>query len=201
MSYAEFKECSECYRETDSKTLSCPPRMSDSGRLFCDHRPRSSTQYYNMITNNMPDAYTYRMYMINNGEQLIKRNAAEAYLRAACGPCDGKDFDQGIMLPETDQQQCDSRKCTFRVLDPNGLGRNRLYNDDMEDAAKKAFLEAKKKEQEWFKQSAECCGTKLEELQYYPIDGKVMNEYGRYAVPSGGAFFAGNDRLKAQGWN
>lgn len=200
MSYAEFKECSACTRPNDNKAFHCPERMSD-GRLFTDHRTRSSTQYYNMITNNMPDAYSYRQYMTHNAEDLIKRNAAEAYVRAACGPCDEKGYDKGHMLPEIDRQECNSRSCTFRVTDPFGLGRGRAYDDEMENAAKKAFLEAKKKEQEWFKQTTECCGSKLEELQYYPIDGLVAQEYSRNAIPGGGAFMTGGSRLKTQGFD
>lgn len=68
----------------------------------------------------------------------------------------------------------------------------------MENAAKKAFLEAKKKEQEWFKGKSECCGTNLEEARYYPIGGQVQQEYSRRAVPGGGSFMSGGDRLKAQ---
>ena len=194
MAHAQFNDCKSCVRETDNKSFHCPEKMSDS-RLFTNWRSRSSTQYYNMLANNMPDAYAYRQYMTQNAEELIKRNAADAYMRAACGPCD-TNYDKGHMLPETDQQVCDSRKCTFRVTDPMGLGRGRLYDEEMENAAKKAFLAAKQKEQDWFKSSAECCGTKLEDAQYFPISGQVDQEYGRYAIPSGGSFFTGGDRLK-----
>lgn len=193
---AQFNDCKDCTRETDNKAFHCPDRMSDQ-RLFTNYRPRSSTQYYNMISNNMPDAYAYRQYMTQNAEELIKRNAAEAYMRAACGPCDNN-YERGHMLPETDQQTCDSRKCTFRVTDPFGLGRSRLYDEEMENEAKKAFLAAKQKEQEWFKQSAECCGTNLEELQYFPISGQVNQDYGRYAIPSGGVMMTGGNRLSTQ---
>ena len=200
MSQATFKNCAPCTKDTDNKS-SCPAKMSDSGRVFTDYRPRSSTQYYNMVTNNMPDAYSYRQYMTHNADDLIKKNAAEAYMRTACGPCDGSDYDKGIMLPETDQQVCDARSCTFRITQPNGIGRSRLYNDDTEDKAKKAFLEAKEKEKTWFKNSSVCCGTNLEELQYFPIDGQVLQQYGRLSVPSGGTMMSGNDRLKTQSWN
>ena len=193
MSYASFKECTSCTRETDSKNFSCPEKMQD-GRLFTNWRPRSSTQYFNMIINNMPDAYTYRQYMTHNADEIIKKNAADAYMRAACGPCDDE-YERGNMLPQTDEQVCDARKCTFRVTDPMGLGRGRLYDDDMESSAKAAFLEAKKKEQDWFKNKAECCGSKQEELQYFPIDGRVEQNYSRHAIPSGGVAMSGGGRL------
>lgn len=196
MSQASFKECKSCTRETDNKFSTCPDTMSD-GRLFTNYRPRSSTQYFNMVMNQMPDAYSYRQYMTQNAEELIKRNAAEAYARAACGPCDNP-YDRGHMLPEMDKQTCDARSCTFRTADPWGLGRGRMYSDDMEDEAKKSFLEAKKKEQEWFKGVSECCGTNLEEMQYFPVSGKVQQEYGRFAVPSGATLMTGGDRIKTQ---
>ena len=195
---ASFKECKECTRPNDNKNFSCPERMSDQ-RSFTDWRPRSSTQYMNMIANNMPDAYSYRQYMVQNGEELMKRNAAAAYMRMACGPCDGEDFDQGVMLPETDEQVCDARKCTFRTTNVLGLGRGRLYTEEDDNKAKQAFLAAKKKEQEWFKSKSECCGTKLEEAQYFPISGQISQEYQRRAIPGGGAFYTGGDRLKTQG--
>jgi hypothetical protein len=195
---ANFNDCKSCSRENDNKAFSCPEKMED-GRLFTNWRPRSSTQYYNMVTNNMPDSYSYRQYMTQNAETLIKQNAAEAYMRAACGPCDN-DYNAGHMLPETDEQVCDSRKCTFRTTDPFGLGRSRMYDQNMDDSAKKAFLEAKKREQEWFRNSAECCGTNLEELQYYPIDGRVSQEYSRHAIPGGGTFMTGGSRLSTQGF-
>jgi hypothetical protein len=132
--------------------------------------------------------------MTQNAEELIKHNAAEAYMRTACGPCD-EPYDRGHMLPEQDEQVCDARKCTFRVTDPFGLGRSRMYDEDMEQKAKKAFLEAKAREQQWFKNKAECCGTNLEEMQYFPINGQVQQEYGRYAIPSGGMMMTGGNRL------
>ena len=181
--------------QTNSKDFECPARMSDA-RMFTSWRPRSSTQYFNMVYNNMPDAYSYRQYMTQNAEELIKRNAAEAYLKAACGPCDDN-YDRGHMLGENDQQVCNSRVCTFRTTDPFGLGRGRMYTDEMDGAAKKAFLEAKKKEQEWFKQKEGCCGANLDDMLYFPIDGKVQSDYGRYSVPSGASLMSGG-RVAAQ---
>lgn len=149
----------------------CPDRMAD-GRLFTNWRPRSSTQYYNMIANNMPDAYSYRQYMIQNANELIKRNAADAYMRTSCGPCDVP-YDRGNMLPEMDQQVCDARKCTFRLTDPFGLGRSRLYDEEMNDQARASFIAAKEREQEWFRKNTA------------PIGGE-QSQYGRYAIPGGG---------------
>lgn len=169
--------------QANSKDFECAARMAD-GRIYTNYRPRSSTQYFNMVYNNMPDAYSYRQYMTQNAEELIKRNAAEAYMRSACGPCD-EDYDRGHMLGETDQQVCNSRVCTFRTTDPFGLGRGRMYTDEMDNAAKAAFLEAKKKEQEWFKQKGQCCGANLDEMLYYPINGETKTDYDRLAVPSG----------------
>ena len=35
-------------------------------------------------------------------------------------------------------------------------------------------------------------------MQYYPIDGRVAQDYGRFAVPGGGTFMMGGDRLSTQ---
>ena len=200
MSQASLKNCTSCTRESDNKEFNCPERMSD-GRIFTNNRPRSSTEYYNMVANHMPDAYTNRQYLIANADDLIKRNAAEAYARAACGPCDTP-YERGHMLDEVEQQTCDARSCTFRVTDPMGLGRGR-YNENMESQAKAAFLQAKTKESEWFAQNSQCCGTKLENLEYFPIGGgsQIQQEYGRYAVPSGATLMTGGSRLNTQGLN
>jgi hypothetical protein len=60
---------------------------------------------------------------------------------------------------EFDSQQCNARTCAFKVSDPWGLGRERKYYDDDMDKQMRAIQE-KKKENEWFKKTSECCSTK-----------------------------------------
>jgi hypothetical protein len=152
-----------------------------------------------MINNQLPSALEYRMYLTHNADDLIQRNAQQAYMKARCGPCvDNPSWDDGTMLKEFDSQSCNSRTCSFRVHDPWGLGRQRkYYDDDMDKDFRKEFIKEKEKENEFFKKSAECCGTKTDDMHYFPIDGGVQQNYSRFAVPSGATLMRGGDRLTA----
>lgn len=192
---AELKSCIGCTRETNNANFNCPIR--GDYRLFTDWRPRCSTQYMDMINNNLPSSLEYRMFLTHNADELIKKNAIRAYMKARCGPCvENPDWNTGTMLPEFDSQECNSRTCSFRIADPMGLGRQRKYFDNgMDEELRKEFIKEKEKENEYFKKSSECCGTKNDNLYYYPIDGEVSEKYSRFAVPSGGALMRGGDRL------
>lgn len=181
------KQCTSCSKETDNANFNCP--VKGDYRLFTDWRPRCSTQYYDMVRNKLPTALDYRMFLTHNADEIIESNALKAYMKASCGPCvDNPSWDQGTMLPEFERQKCDSRTCTFGVNDPYGLGRGRQYYDEeYEKEMRKEFLIQKEKENAFFKETAQCCGTVIDNLKYYPIDGGVQQEYSRLAVPSGGA--------------
>jgi hypothetical protein len=192
---AEFKSCVGCTRETNNSLFNCPIR--GDYRLFTDWRPRCSTQYMDMINNNLPSSLEYRMFLTHNTDELIKKNAVKAYMKARCGPCvDNPDWNTGTMLPEFDSQECNSRTCSYRIVDPMGLGRQRKYFDNgMDEEVRKEFIKEKEKENEYFKEVSECCGTSSDNLYYYPIDGNIEQKYSRFAVPSGGALMRGGDRL------
>lgn len=192
---AEFKSCNSCTRETNNANFNCP--VKGDYRLFTDWRPRCSTQYFDMVQNNLPSALDYRMFLTHNADKLMQDNALNAYLKARCGPCvDDPSWDDGTMMKEFDSQQCNSRTCTFRVNDPWGLGRQRkYYDDDMDKVMRKEFITQKEKENDFFKKTSECCGTVRDDMVYYPIDGGVQNNYSRFAVPSGATLMRGGDRL------
>ena len=196
---AEFKTCNGCTRETDNANFNCP--IKGDYRLFTDWRPRCSTQYYDMITNQMPSALDYRMHLTHNADDIIQGNALSAYLKASCGPCVDNGvggWNQGTILPEFDSQQCNSRTCAFKISDPWGLGRQRsYYDDDMDKKMRAKYIQEKEKENEFFKSTISCCGTTDDSLAYYPIGGGVAQNYERNAVPSGGSLLKGGDRLKA----
>lgn len=127
---------------------SCP--VKGDYRLFTDWRPRCSTQYYDMISNNLPSALEYRMYLTHNAQSLMMNNAQSAYNKSVCGPCvDKPSWNDGTMLKELDTQTCNSRTCSFRMNDINGLGRQRLYADEPE--IRKEFIREKEKENAFFK--------------------------------------------------
>lgn len=183
------QECISCHKDSDNANFNCP--VKGDYRLFTDWRPRCSTQYYDMITNQLPDALTYRMYLTHNAEELITRNAKTAYLKASCGPCvDNPNWNTGTMLPELDKQTCNARSCSFRPNDPWGLGRGREYfSDDFDKKVREEFIKQKEKENEFFKSATNCCGTKTDELYYYPIDGNIQQENTRPSNPSGRKLF------------
>lgn len=192
----EFKSCNSCTRETNNAHFNCP--IKGDYRLFTDWRPRCATQYHDMITQHLPSSLEYRMYLTHNANELIQNNAQNAYMKARCGPCvDDPSWNNGTMLKEFDTQTCNARTCSFRVSDPWGLGRERkYYNDDSDKEMRKEFIQEKEKENEFFKQSVECCGTSEDNLAYFPIGGGIEQNYNRYAVPSGGTLMHGGDKLK-----
>jgi hypothetical protein len=197
MSGAQFKECRSCDRETNNTSFNCA--IKGDYRLFTDWRPRCSTQYLNMLAQKdyTPTSLEHRMFLTHNADELMKINAQNAYMKARCGPCeDSMSWNVGTMLPEYDKQECNTRTCNFSVSDPWGLGRGRMYMEQADDVVRAEFIKEKEKENEYFKQTAECCGTTKDDLYYYPIDGEVSSGYSRYAVPSGGMLMSGGDRLQ-----
>jgi hypothetical protein len=89
------------------------------------------------------------------------------------------------MLPELEKQVCNARTCTFNVNDKYGLGLGRqFYTPEQEKEFRQKFVDEKMKEQAFFKENGDCCGTANDML--YPIDGVVASEYDRLAVPGGG---------------
>lgn len=193
---ASFKDCDECTRVSNNKSFNCPPRMSD-GRHFTDYRPRCYGQYMVKIDNNIPSSFDYRMYLTRNASDIMKKNAFDAYSTNKCGPC-AEPYDEGTMLPEQSKEQCNARTCTFTKNDPYGIGLGRQYYDKEEEQKFRAdFVKAKERENDYFKNNANCCTTQADDLQYYPIDGNVKTHYERYSTPGGGMPLSGGDFLKA----
>lgn len=188
-----LKTCEDCERPSNNKFFNCPPRMDD-GRHFTDYRPRCTQQYQDKVKNNIMSSYDYRMFLTRNADSFIKHNALNAYMQNRCGPC-MEPYNVGTMLPEIEKQTCNERTCSFAVNDPYGIGLGRkFFTQDMENAFEQRFLDEKQKEQTYFKQGSQCCGTIKDEMQYYPIDGTApLME--RNAVPSGGTPLTGGDLL------
>lgn len=193
MSQAEFKDCQPCSKTTNNKNFSCPNRMSYG--FMTDMRPRCATVYAHLQGSQYNDSLSQRMFLTNNAEELMAKNAQTFYNMMNCPNC-VTPWDQGTMLPEQTSQKCDSRTCEFRTNDPYGLGYGRAYWDlDQEKEAKQAFINAKEKEQAYFKNSAQCCGAQQDDTRYYPLDGNVKSAYERSANPGGGTQMRGGDRL------
>jgi len=183
-----MSSCQECSRPTkNNKYANCPPRMAD-GRNFTDYRPRCFQQY--VVDKKLMNSFDQRMYLTQNAEYLMKKNATTAYLQNRCGPCE-EPYDVGTMLPERVQQVCDANSCTFNITDPYGLGLGRQYiMTDEDQAFHDKFLAEKAVEQQFFK-SRNISPYNLDP-QFYPIDGVTNTSYDRFAVPSQGTPLVGN---------
>jgi hypothetical protein len=100
--------------------------MSD-GRSFTNYSPRCVRNFEHQVQ--PKPSYDYRMYLIHNAENLMKRNLEEAYKTNICGPC----AKPSTMLPEQNVQMCDGRTCKFPVNDRHGLGLGRRVGGEEEN--------------------------------------------------------------------
>ena len=191
---SKMKNCEDCERPSNNQYFNCPPRMAD-GRHFTDYRPRCTQQFQDKVNNQLMSSYEQKVYLTNNAEDLIKKNAQNAYLGNRCGPC-VEPYDQGTMVPEFEKQICNSRTCSFGVNDPYGLGLARqYYTQEVDESLKKRFINEKEKETKFFKENSQCCGSLKDQIQYYPIDGVTDKDFPRYTVPSGAMPLSGGDLL------
>lgn len=180
------KECTQCQLPSDNKFTNCAPMMAD-GRNFTDYRPRCVA---NFPLDNMPaSSYEYRQFLIKNASELMKMNKETAYKSNKCGPCMSP-YNQGTMLPEKEIMKCNASTCSITKNDPNGIGLGREYGE----TNNANFLAAKKIEQEMIQNMENCCATREDDMNYYPVDyDNTISNY-RSSFPSGGYAMAPNDR-------
>jgi hypothetical protein len=117
--------CQERVNENNNK-YNCPNRLSD-GRHFTDYRPRCFTNYEALAQ--PMSSYDYRMYLIQNADEIMKKQREEAHNKNMCESC----VTPSTMLPEKDIQSCDGRKCVFPQHDPQGLGLGRSFGGESEN--------------------------------------------------------------------
>ena len=152
---SEF-QCTSCKRperqNPNDNYVGCAPLMSD-GRLFTNWAPRCAQVLFDMQTKTPLSSYEGRQMLIKNAQDIMKKNAAEAYMSARCGPCyENPDWNTGTMLPEQNTQTCDARKCTITTNNKNGLGLGRQYwNPQVPSEYQQRFIAEKEKEQNFFK--------------------------------------------------
>lgn len=193
------KDCKLCTKPSDNQEFNCPPKMSD-GRHFTDYRPRCALNSRSNYVINDPkekhgftspplNSYDFRQYMIEKGEMLIEMNRENAFQRNMCGPCmSDPTVDVGTMLPEQTMITCNKNACTVGLNDPKGLGLGRQY--DTEGDNHNNSFDARRQR----KVPGSCCANRSDDIQYYPVNGKVMSDYGRLAVPGGGKPLQGTSR-------
>lgn len=181
------KECTQCDRPSNNKFNTCAPMMAD-GRNFTDYRPRCVA---NFPVENMPaSSYEYRQFLIKNASELMKQNKQIAYKANVCGPCVSP-YNQGTMLPEQSIMTCNESTCSVVLNNPNGVGLGRRYGESMHNAE---FIAAKEVEQEMIDNMENCCATRADDMNYYPVDYDTSSYEYRTSFPSGGHAMAPNDR-------
>lgn len=145
--------CTSCKKSSNGGDYTCAPLMSD-GRLFTNWKPRCAQTYLD-VQGKLMSSYDGRQSLITNAVDMMKKNAAEAYVNARCSPCyENPDWNTGTMLNEQYIQVCDKNSCQFILKDKNGLGLGRQYWDsgvESSSAYKKKFLALKEQEQDYFK--------------------------------------------------
>jgi hypothetical protein len=142
--------------------------MSD-GRLFTDYRPRCD-----QIADLMPkqeggtSSYEFRMNLVTQAEDVMRRNMMWAYDAAACGPCDHSK--PGTMLPEAYKQTCNGSACTFTPDTKGGLGLGRDYGTTKDvAAAQEAMLRKSAVEQDRLVREPNGCVVASDKLGWAPL--------------------------------
>ena len=117
-----------CYRTTNNKHYTAPPRMAD-GRHFTDYRPTFDLNNKIQNDNNISSSYDYRMFMTNNAEKIIEVNKQHSHLKNGVSNCK-QPYEVGTMLPELNKVKCDIHKCEVVHNYDGGIGTGRIYNTE-----------------------------------------------------------------------
>ena len=115
-----------CYKTGDNKYRDCPPRMSD-GRHFTDYRPECSVNSLIKQDNDLTNNNNLRIFLQENGAELIEKNREYACSMNCCGPCDEVEGFESTMLPEAVIQKTDITGAEFVKGNNRGLGLGRDY--------------------------------------------------------------------------
>ena len=71
---------------SNNKYPGCPPRMAD-GRHFTDYRPNTDINNMIRMNNDIINNYTYRNFLTDNAEKIMKINDKLSCDRNCCSPC------------------------------------------------------------------------------------------------------------------
>ena len=115
-----------CYRTTNNKFFTAPPRMAD-GRHFTDYRPTFDLNNKIQNDNNIETSYDYRMFMSNNADRIMEVNRQHSQLKNGVNNCK-QPYETGTMLPELNKVKCDLNKCEVVHNYDGGIGTGRIYN-------------------------------------------------------------------------
>ena len=62
-----------CYKSSNNRFFNSPSLMAD-GRAFTDYRPNNEINRHIEGLNNVKNTHDYRLFLIHNGENIIKKN-------------------------------------------------------------------------------------------------------------------------------
>ena len=71
---------------SNNKYPDCPPRMDD-GRHFTDYRANTDINNMIRLNNEIINNFTYRNFLTDNAEKIMKINDKLSCDRNCCGPC------------------------------------------------------------------------------------------------------------------
>lgn len=114
-------DCVSCNKNTKT---TCPFRMSD-GRNFTDYTPKCTYAAYQQQQNKFKSNYEQRQYLIHNANKLMSDEIKMAERKLDCSGCNPSKVN--TMLPEQNMVECNKRTCSFKPINPNGLGTGRKY--------------------------------------------------------------------------
>ena len=67
-----------CYRTSNNKYFTVPPRMAD-GRHFTEYRENTKVNELLGLDSNTKNSYEYRQFLIKNGVSLMNKNKKQLY--------------------------------------------------------------------------------------------------------------------------
>lgn len=104
-----------CDKASNNKYFDCPAIMSD-GRTFTDYRQSYVINDQLMLKNRQFNNYSYRQFLINNGENLMNSNNQYIQQKAGCPSC------IPIHVPNKIVCTANSVNSICRLNDVNGIG-------------------------------------------------------------------------------
>jgi len=96
------------------------------GRYMTDYRPASDAENINRVSTESNNNFEYRMFLQNNGKNIMKNSLSNLDKFYTCGPY------ENTMLPEKSMRVCNEEGCQVEAHDPNGLGEGRFYTNEKE---------------------------------------------------------------------
>ena len=130
--------CTKCERKPTN--TGCPVYNMDDGRHFTSYVSRCVLNN-NAAGSNAMNSYEYRMYLQHNAEKLMEDNRGVASDNNRCDPCFDLNED-GTMLPELNQFDCNANTCDLVPNNSNGVGTGRKNTKPVREEVKKVSKES-----------------------------------------------------------